>query len=296
MLEASVKADPRYPLAWAALGRAYTTNASLQFGGVEHYEKARAAYEKALALDPALISPRVYMGNLLTDTGRVEEAVPLLKKALAVNPNYAEAHWELGYAYRFGGLLHESSVEAERARQLDPAVKLHSSAINSYLYLGQYQRFLDSLPVDEASAFITFYRGFGAYLLGNKDLAKEEFDRAYRLDPSLLPVQVGRALSLGMEDRRVQGLAILHETEARMGERGVKDPEAIYKVAEAYAVLGDKESALRLLRRGIEGGFFCYPYFLIDPMMNPIRGEPEFHALMDQARRRHEEFKRANLS
>ena len=46
-------------------GRAYTTNASLQFGGREDYGKAQAAYEKAIALNPALVEPRIYMANLL---------------------------------------------------------------------------------------------------------------------------------------------------------------------------------------------------------------------------------------
>jgi DNA-binding winged helix-turn-helix (wHTH) protein len=34
--------------------------------------------------------------------------------------------------------------------------------------------------------------------------------------------------------------------------------EAAYKIAQAYAVLGDKVSAIRLLRRSIESSFFCY--------------------------------------
>jgi hypothetical protein len=34
-----------------------------------------------------------------------------LRNALKINPNFAEAHWELGYAYRFAGLLEESAAE-----------------------------------------------------------------------------------------------------------------------------------------------------------------------------------------
>ena len=68
------------------------------------------------------------MANLFTDTGRVEEAVPLLRVALQSSPNNAEAHWELGYAYRYGGMLEESAAECELARRLDPEVKINSSA------------------------------------------------------------------------------------------------------------------------------------------------------------------------
>ena len=76
-------------------------NASFQSGGAEQYRKAQAALEQALRLQPDGIDAHIYMANLLTDTGRVEQAVPLLREALRTNPNNAEIHWELGYAYRF---------------------------------------------------------------------------------------------------------------------------------------------------------------------------------------------------
>jgi len=81
------------------------------------------------------------------------------------------------------------------------------------------------------------------------------------------------------------------KTEAKIMERGVADSEGIYKVCQAYAVLGDTASALRMFRQTIAGGFFCYPYFQKDPLIDSIRSQAEFAALMDQARRRHEAFK-----
>ena len=70
LLEKSASLDPSYALTWAHLGQAYTTNASLEFGGRIQYQKAQQAYEKALSLNPSLIEARVYMANLFTDTGR----------------------------------------------------------------------------------------------------------------------------------------------------------------------------------------------------------------------------------
>jgi len=108
--------------------------------------KTQAAYEKALSPQPYQIETRVHVANMFTDTGRVEQAMPLLREALKANPNHADAHWELGYAYRFAGALQESGSECERARQLDPGIKLNSSAPNSYLYLGQYDSFSRTFP------------------------------------------------------------------------------------------------------------------------------------------------------
>jgi len=127
-----------------------------------------AAYEKAIALNPALIEPRIYQANQFTDTGRVEQAVPLLRSVLRDSPNSAEAHWELEYAYRFGGMLKESAAEGEEARQYSPEVKINSSALNTYLYLWKYEKFLQSLPAND-SVYILFYRGFSEYYMNNRE-------------------------------------------------------------------------------------------------------------------------------
>jgi eukaryotic-like serine/threonine-protein kinase len=290
MLEKATALEPNYAPAWAHLGRAYTTNASLQFGGREHYEKAQAAYEKAIALNPALVEPRIYMANLLTDTGKVEQAVPLLRSVLQDSPNNAEAHWELGYAYRFAGMLKESAEECEKARQNNPQVKISSSAINAYLYLGEYEKFLQSLPARD-SVYIQFYRGLGEYYMNHRDQAARDFDSAYAKNPAVLPVNIGKAFSYAIKHENDLGLKFLQQTEEKIEERGVSDAEGLYKVAQAYAVLGDKASALHMLRHSIAGGFFCYPYFERDPVLQNLRGEPEFQKLMDEARQRHDQFK-----
>jgi len=290
MLEKSTQLAPDYALSWANLGKAYTANASFQFGGGEQYEKAQQSFERALALQSDQIDARIYMANLFTDTGRVEKAVPLLRQALATNPNRAEIHWELGYAYRFAGMLRESVLESEQARRLDPGVKLNSSTLNGYLYLGQYAAFLDSLPRANDHALIAFYRGFGEYYQKNREAAAKDFDHAMELDPSLFQPQIGKALSLGIRGHPSEGLLILRELETKINQRGVGDPEATYKVAQGYAELGDRVSALRVFKQSIDSGFFPYPYLLTDPLLDSVRHEPEFEQLVAAARRRHEAF------
>jgi DNA-binding winged helix-turn-helix (wHTH) protein/TolB-like protein len=290
MLEESTELAPNYSLAWANLGKAYTANASFQLAGAEQYQKAQMAFERALALQPDQIDAGIYMANMFTDTGRVERAVPLLRKALHTNPNHAEVHWELGYAYRFAGMLEESVLESETARRLDPGVKLNSSTFNGYLYLNQYDKFLESLPRSDDQPLIVFYRGFGEYYEKNWDAAANDFDRAYDLDPALLQAQIGKALAFAVRRRESQGLAILRNVEVRITQRAVGDPEASYKIAQAYTAMGDASSALRVLKRSIDGGFFPSPYFNTDPLLDPLRKEPEFARLLDAAGERHAAF------
>jgi DNA-binding winged helix-turn-helix (wHTH) protein/TolB-like protein len=290
MLEKATDLAPDYALTWANLGKSYTANASFQFGGGEQYQKAQKAFERALALQSDQIDARIYMANMFTDTGRVEKAVPLLREALKANPNHAEIHWELGYAYRFAGMLRESVLESESARRLDPGVKLNSSTLNGYLYLGQYDRFLESLPKSDDSALIAFYRGFAHYYQKDWKEAAKHFDHALELDRSLFQAQIGKALSLNIRHHAPEGLAILRQVEMKINQRQVGDPEATYKIAQTYAALRDKPSALRVLRHSIERGFFSYPYFLTDPLLDTLRSEPEFNQVMKTAHQRHQAF------
>lgn len=143
----------------------------------------------------------------------------------------------------------------------------------------------------ERAARVLFYRGFSEYYINNREQAAEDFDRAFERDPSLLPADVGKALSYSIRNNNAAGLKLLRQTEGKVEERGVSDAEGIYKVAKAYAVLGDKVSALHMLRHSIGGGFFPYPYFERDPLLESLRNEPEFQTLMQQALHRHEQFK-----
>jgi tetratricopeptide (TPR) repeat protein len=290
MLEKSTEIDSNYASAWAYLGASYTSDAAFEFGGREQYQRAQAAYERALAIQPSELDAQIFLANLLVDTGRVEQAVPLLLDALKTNPNYAPAHWELGYAYRFAGMLDESLAECERARQLDPLVKANGSVLNTYLYLGQYEKFLNSLPDPTDSSFLLFYRGFGEFHERNMEEASRDFERAYQLQPSLY-AQIGKALNEAIRHQEANGLEILHTVEGKIKDRGVGDPEAVYKLAQAYAVLQDKISALRALRSSVESGFFSYPYLTSDPLLNGLRDDPEFERILESARQRHQAFK-----
>lgn len=291
MLKKSTEIDPNYGLTWAYLGQSYNSAASFQFGGREQYQKARAAFERALALQPRQTEASIFLANLLIDTGEVEKAIPLLRDIQKSNPNNAGVHWELGYAYRFAGALEESVAECEQTRRIDPSARANGSVLNAYLYLNQYDKFLGSLPEAGDSSFLLFYRGFGEYHQKNLPQASADFDRAYQIERTMY-TQIGKALSDSIVHKESDGLALLHDLENKIQRREVGDPEGAYKIAEAYAILGDKASALRMLRYSIDHGFFAYPYFITDPLLDKIRNDPQFAPLMKIAQERHMAFKR----
>jgi hypothetical protein len=46
------------------------------------------------------------------------------------------------------------------------------------------------------------------------------------------------------------------------------------------------------LKKGVERGFFCYPWMARDPFLDPIRDDEGLGQVLEMARERHEKFKR----
>jgi serine/threonine-protein kinase len=291
-LESSVALDPGFSWAWTELGAAYIANAAVRFGGGNMYGKAQAAFDRAIALSPLDPRPRIMYSDMLIETDRVEAAVPLLREIIKENPRHAGAIWQLGYAYRYAGMLEESAQAGQTAYDVDPGFTPRSTVFNTWLYLGQYTRFRDSIPPRADSAYTRFYQGFAEYHLGHYAAAAAAFDDAYSLDEEMLQARVGKALSHHIAGRRVEGLRLLRDTAQRLERLGVNDAEGVYKVAQAFAVLGDRAAAARWLTASVDGGFFCAPYFATDPLLDNVRDLPQVQAAFARARDRHLSFRR----
>ena len=61
-------------------------------------EEAIEAYKKALAINPDYAEAYSNLGVSLHDQGELEEAIEAYNKALAINPDYAEAHYHRSFA------------------------------------------------------------------------------------------------------------------------------------------------------------------------------------------------------
>lgn len=85
------------------------------------YEEAIAEGELAVALAPNSADAHVQLGANLVFAGRHEEAIPVLKKALRLDPFPLNSNYNLlGVAYRFLGRYEEAIAAFERAIELAP--------------------------------------------------------------------------------------------------------------------------------------------------------------------------------
>ena len=78
------------------------------------------AYRKALVLNPNFAEAHSNLGVVLTELGRLEEATAACHKALELKPDLAEAYNNLGNAFKDQGKLKEAVTAYRKALELKP--------------------------------------------------------------------------------------------------------------------------------------------------------------------------------
>jgi tetratricopeptide (TPR) repeat protein len=287
--EKALAADPELApamtlLAYSAIGDAYESTAAAKPPALD---RAMKLYREALKRNAASPAHLSISGQFLMELGRLDDSVELLRSAIRLNPNHAEAYLWLSQAYRYAGVLRESAEQAETALRLDPAVR-EISTINTYLYLGEYDRFLQTLPQAHLNARAFFYRGLAYYSKRDFPRAEAEFTRAIELEPRLLHARYGQALRHAIRGEKQKGLDLLRQLEAS----GHPDGEMRYKLAQAYAALGDRTAALRALRSAVEAKFICHECFARDPLLEKLRSDAGIQVILRKAQEEQEAFRK----
>src|SRR5262249_41551835 len=85
------------------------------------FERAEAAYRRAIELDPTLANAFTNLGNLVYRRGRFEEAENLYIRALQVDPDQPEAFYNLGFLLYDRGDAAAAALNFRRALRSDPA-------------------------------------------------------------------------------------------------------------------------------------------------------------------------------
>ena len=60
---------------------------------------------------------------------------------------------------------------------------------------------------------------------------------------------------------------------------------AAYSAGATYAQLGQPAEAVRWLRRARDTGWLCYPWYVNDPLLAPLKQVAEFREFMEEFRK-----------
>ena len=276
-LNEAIRLDPTYALAWAGLADAYAAASDWLMSPREALPKARAAAEKALALDDTLAEAHAALGHVFVHQFN-PAAEREFQRAMALSPNSVAAMFFYG-EYFMGKDADKGVAVLRRVQQLDPLSPTAGSFIAStYLMARRYdeafQAAQKTLELDPNNPFSRLLLAMAYAAKGNHAAAIAELEK---VKPMLPTSQVVGALGLeyALAGRSDEALNTLTELK-QMAQQQYVSP---FDVALVYVGLGDKDQAFAYLEKAREDQSEWMGWLQSFAPLDPLRSDPRFAEL-----------------
>jgi serine/threonine-protein kinase len=285
--EQAIAEDPSYALAYTGLSDAYALGVDYRSVPVDDGLRHANIYaRKAIALDDELAEAHASLAwCLFIYEWKWAEALREFERAIELDPRYASARQWYAFALASRGELDKALVQGHSAQELDPSsVSARRSLAWLYYYARRYgearyhlERALAMNPEAEET-----YRVLGLTLAisGHAPEAERVLRRATTMHgtTSYTYGTLGYALAKGGKTGEARRIA--DELE-RLREREYVSPVAL---ATVYLGLGDNSRALDWAERAYAERRGWLNYLTVNPLVDPLRGEPRFETLVDRMR------------
>jgi TolB-like protein/DNA-binding winged helix-turn-helix (wHTH) protein len=276
----AIDAAPDFTLAYVGVAESHNT---LFFPSNEDFGIMKGAAEKAVGLDPASSEARAELAATKSNDWDWAGAEAEFRKAIALNPNNANAHDGLGQLLDATGRLEEGWKEFEVAQELDPRFN-HLS--DPFYRRGEYDRAIELEQTLEGpwGDFVHHYALSQYYALkGTYKEWVQELSRSFILMGS--PESASRI----RQAFSVSGYLGARRQEARELERwfATNQDYSPCTLAEIYTAVGEKDRAFYWLAQGIEHHRLAMNddlnWFKVVPELAPLHSDPRFKELLLRA-------------
>ena len=282
----AIELDPNYALAWTGIADCYiaqsTTITSL--GATPHealFTEARAAAERALALDESLADAHVSLGAVLAgDEGEAPHRE--LRRAIELNPNLAHAHNVYGLILVGEGRFAEALAELDRASELDPlSLSISTNRGNILFRSRRYEeavtQYRKALEMDGNFVRARYGLGIVLGLMQRHDEAIAELQKTVDVTKGASVPLSALGYEFAVSGRRADAEQVLAQLLQKYQENLVTP---LY-IALVYSGLGDKEQAIFWLSK--IAGKHIIRLALIDERFDSIRTDPRVSAMLPKA-------------
>ncbi len=272
---AALAIDSMYAPAWGGLAEVYALYpyyATVDFE--ESLAMSEEAARRALALDPNSANAHVALGSVLRERRQWKDAERELRRAVQLAPESSEAHGELSQYLLAVGDFEAAMDAARRSLALDPLSHHKLGLVGVYGLAARHY--------EEAVEILWRVRGFTISPISlTQFLAYErrfdEAERAARLEPlveDLLTSLVTAARAEPGSPERLRGLELVGGDVRLPMAQGGGPMQAIWLV-----ILGEEDEALTQLEELFEGPVIGLEVIGM-PMFDPIRDHPRFQAII----------------
>lgn len=281
----AVDRDPLCARAWAGISFAWRSLAMTADADPHAaFAQARAAVDRALAIDPASAEAHASRGVIEFwhewDWAAAEAS---LRRAIELDGNLAEAHYALAHLLNNLERHDEAEPHARNATLLDPMSPLINTIVASFfINSGEHaeagQR-LEQVLVLHPDFWLALYMR-GSLALARGDIARGLAD-LQRADEAC--GSCGHAQAALVEAYRLAGDAGRAERVlAAMHERAREGYFPATQLALAHEALGQREQALDLLERGYAERDLYMSFLAVDKRWSGMYREPRFVALAER--------------
>jgi TolB-like protein/Tfp pilus assembly protein PilF len=277
---AAAKLDPNYAIAWAGLAEAdfdaaedvpsvaelvaqrqqaqreadkaialqpdladgYAVRGYIRSWGLWQFQAAGEDFRRALALEPENYDVLVmYARAVLLPTGRLDEAVSIIEKALKTDPLNSSYWRRLGYDQTFRGNYPAAVDALQRSLEINPQ-QSNTAGLLAYAFIlaGEPARALSISQRATAEVFRQQGAALAEHDLGHAQEAQR---------------QLSELISKG-------------------------SVTAAYQIAEVYAWWGDKDQAFRWLDSAYAQHDAGFTFVKGDPLLRGLRSDPRYKALL----------------
>jgi TolB-like protein len=279
--EQAIEKDTGYARAYAGIADSYLMLGEFEFlPGIEAWPKAEVFARKALLMNETLADAHNSLGHLSIHRFNWSTAERELKRAIELNPGYADAHHFFSQYLSNFGLMDSSIAEALRSQALDPLSLLVSSTVGLQYYRArrwkeaevQFKQTLEMHP-----DYLRARRNLGRVYLakGMNREAISELEKSVALAKNN-PVALGYlGNAYGLNGEKDKALNILDKLRMMTDKKYISG-----EIAIVYIGLGDKYKAFEWLNKACEELSTILLHIKVDWVFDPIRSDPRFSLLL----------------
>jgi eukaryotic-like serine/threonine-protein kinase len=277
VLEHVVEVDPAYAPAWEQLCVRSYYDADYSDGGEPMYQRSNQACGRAVELDPNRIVAAGQLINNSVERGELGKAYVAAQALVKRRPESPQAHFTMGYVYRYAGMLQPSADECNTALALDPGNYTFRSCAWAFMELGKTDRAADFIRLDAGSEWAAYAMPSLLLRQGKTAEAREAVKRM-----PTTPRYHRDLLEACLELRPVAELDRMAQ-EAESSLPTEPDPETWYYQGALFAYCGKKQAALHLLQSAVEQNYCAHENLLADPLLAKLRTETAFDKVLTAA-------------
>lgn len=281
-------------LLYAAMGNAYVqyVNAGIDPHG-KYLQQADDCARKVFDLNPDSPEGHFLRGFVRIMEGQLQEAVNHLKKSAALNPNDPDSlHW-LALLYSLAGREPLGRPLSQRVLLLDPLTAVHHAMPGWFDFLegdakaalAPFEKMYRMEPESPVSQFLY------AIILAHNEQSQDALvvlDVLAANSPGTVFGGWATFMASALQGRRDQALQAVTPT---LASNAKWDAQVSWVMADTYALLDERESALEYLRNAADRGFINYPFLANhDRLLENLRADPQFQSFLGTVKNSWEAF------